>query len=130
MQKRYGRRAGNSTGWCAVLGFNEVTKPGRRWICFPPLRHYTRRMAHQAKWVLSCKNCHAECIYAEIPSDTESYFLPKKPQVPPGFKHTCEGCGHEDTYQRNDLSYRGETMTSRVAAKRCGESDRAFGAAK
>jgi hypothetical protein len=87
-------------------------------------------MAKEAKWVLSCKSCHAECVFAEIPDDTESYFLPKKPQVPAEFKHKCEGCGHEDMYERNDLSYRDETMPSRVASKKCGGSDRAFGAGK
>jgi predicted nucleic-acid-binding Zn-ribbon protein len=88
-------------------------------------------MAHQAKWVLSCKNCRAECVYSEIPSNTESYFLPKKPQVPAHFKHKCEDCGYEDTYQRNDLSYRDETMPSRVQAKQCGEgADQTFGASK
>jgi hypothetical protein len=90
-------------------------------------------MAYQAKWVLSCKNCRAECIYAEIPSDTESYFLPKKPQVSPEFTHRCDNCGHEDKYERKDLSYRDETMPSRFASQKCGKreaSDRAFGAAK
>jgi hypothetical protein len=83
-------------------------------------------MTHQAKWVLSCKNCHTECIYSEIPSDTESYFLPKKPQIPPKFKHKCEKCGHEDTYERSDLSYRDETMPSRVETKKCAESGEPF----
>jgi hypothetical protein len=83
-------------------------------------------MAHQAKWVLSCKNCRAECVYAEIPGDTENYFLPKKPQVPDRFKHKCENCGHEDTYQRNDLIYRDESMPSRVETKKCAESGEPF----
>jgi hypothetical protein len=88
-------------------------------------------MAHQPKWVLSCKSCHAECVYAEIPSEgVANWFFPKKPQVPDRFTHKCENCGHEDTYGRNDLSYRDETMPSRFETKKCGGSDRAFGAAK
>jgi hypothetical protein len=67
-------------------------------------------MTHHAKWVLSCKNCRAECVYAEFPSDNESYFLPKKPQVPEDFTHKCESCGHEDRNRQNDLSYRDETI--------------------
>jgi hypothetical protein len=35
-----------------------------------------------------------------------------------------------DTYGRNDLTYRDETMPSRFETKKCGGSDRAFGAAK
>jgi hypothetical protein len=88
---------------------------------------------YQSEMGFELQELHAECVYAEIPSDTESYFLPKKPQVPPEFKHKCEACGHDDTYQRNDLSYRDETMPSRVRAKKCGEStgsSRAFGAGK
>jgi hypothetical protein len=87
-----------------------------------------------AKWVLSCKNCHAECTYAEIPSEgVANWFFPKKPQMPPHFTHKCKTCGHRDTYERNDLTYRDETMPSRVQPSRCGEgenTDRAFGAAK
>jgi hypothetical protein len=63
--------------------------------------------------------CHAECVYADIPADTESYFLPKKPQVSANFTHECENCGHVDTYHRNDLSYRDETMPSRMQSKKC-----------
>jgi hypothetical protein len=51
-----------------------------------------------------------------------SYFLPKKPAVPANFTHKCENCGHEATYQRNDLSYRDETMPSRMETKKCAES--------
>jgi hypothetical protein len=87
-------------------------------------------MPHHATWVLSCKNCHAECTYAEIPPDTESYFLPKKPQVPDDFTHKCDNCGHQDSYQRKDLTYRDESMPSRAETKKCGGSDRAFGASK
>jgi len=95
-------------------------------------------MARQAKWVLRCKNCGAECVYAGIPSDTESYFLPRKPQVPADFVHRCDFCGHEYPYGRNDLSYRDETMPAQIEEKKCGtgesgeagESDRAFGAEK
>ena len=94
-------------------------------IDFPDFYNFV--VANQAKWV---KSCHAECVYAQIPADTESYFLPKKPGVPANFVHKCEGCGHEDTYQRNDPSYRDETMPSRVHAKKCGGSDRALGFAK
>jgi hypothetical protein len=88
-------------------------------------------MAHQAKWVLICKNCHAECVFAEIPSDgAANWFFPKKPQMPPHFTHRCSNCDHEDTYGQNDLTYRDETMPSRMETKKCGGSDRAFGAAK
>jgi hypothetical protein len=76
-------------------------------------------MATDPKWVLSCKECHAECVYAKIPADTESYFLPKKPEVPDNFMHKCENCGHADEYTRNDLSYRDETMPSRIQSKKC-----------
>jgi hypothetical protein len=82
--------------------------------------HVIIGMATDAKWGLSRKNCHTECIYSEIPSDT-SYFLPKKPQIPPKFKHKWENCGHEDTYEGSDLSYRDETMPSRVETKKCAE---------
>jgi Fe-S-cluster-containing dehydrogenase component len=95
-------------------------------------------MAREPKWVLTCKNCRAECTYAGIPSDTESYFLPRKPHVPANFVHKCDFCGHEYSYERSDLTYRAETMPSRVEEKKCGagesgdsaESDRAFGAEK
>jgi heterodisulfide reductase subunit A-like polyferredoxin len=93
-------------------------------------------MATNPKWVLTCKNCRAECTYEEIPSDTESYFLPKRPHVPADFAHRCGICGHEYAYQRNDLSYRDETMPSRMDEKKCGAGEsaeppeRAFGAAK
>lgn len=83
-------------------------------------------MTNNRRWVLSCKQCHAECVYANIPADTESYFLPKKPQVPIDFRYKCENCGHEDTYNRNDLSYRDETMPSRRQSRKCvdGEANR------
>ena len=80
-------------------------------------------MATDAKWVLSCKSCHAECTYAQIPGDTESYFLPKKPHVPGNFSYRCDNCGHKDTYQRNDLRYRDETMPSRTEQKNCGTGE-------
>jgi hypothetical protein len=76
-------------------------------------------MATHPKWVLTCKECRAECVYAEIPAGTESYFLPRKPQLPDNFTHTCQGCGHEDKYNRNDLSYRDESMPSRIQSKKC-----------
>jgi len=80
-------------------------------------------MANQAKWVLSCKKCHAKCVFAEIPSEgTANWFFPNKPQMPPNFNHTCKNCGHEDTYERNDLTYRDETMPSRIEPTKCGES--------
>jgi hypothetical protein len=95
-------------------------------------------MANHAKWVLSCKSCHAECLYAEIPDDTDNYFFPKKPQVPENFAHKCESCGHRDIYKRTDLTYRDDTMEtkpSHTKSSNCGESkggddSRAFGAAK
>jgi hypothetical protein len=84
-------------------------------------------MATNAKWVLSCKGCHAECTFADIPDDTASYFFPKKPQVPENFAHQCENCGHRDTYERTDLRYRDDTMPSRVKSSNCGERDGAKG---
>ena len=36
------------------------------------------------------------------------------------FTYRCENCGHEDKYNRNDLSYRDETMPSRIQSKKCG----------
>jgi hypothetical protein len=76
-------------------------------------------MATDPKWVISCKKCHAEREYEKIPADTESYFLPKKPQVPTNFTHKCENCGHDDNYNRNDLSYRDETMLSGTTSEKC-----------
>jgi hypothetical protein len=106
-------------------------------MCTEDLGFYTRRMANQAKWVLSCKNCHAECRFAEIPSEgVANWFFPKKPQVPANFTHKCENCGYANTYERTDLTYRDETMPSRAPSTNCGastearDSDRAFGAAK
>jgi hypothetical protein len=95
---------------------------------------YDAPMATNATWVLSCGNCHTECVFAEIPSEgVANWFFPKKPQVPANFTHKCKNCGHADRYERNDLTYRDETMPSRVPPTKCGESaesDRAFGAAK
>jgi hypothetical protein len=78
-------------------------------------------MAHNAKWVLSCKGCHAECTYAEIPDDMASHFFPKKPQVAEDFFHKCENCGHRARYQQTDLRYRDDTMPSRMPESNCGE---------
>lgn len=79
-------------------------------------------MPTNARWVLTCKNCRAECTYADIPADTANYFLPKKPDMPEGFSLKCPSCEHEDIYDRKDLSYRDETMPSRAASAKCGES--------
>jgi hypothetical protein len=92
-------------------------------------------MANHAKWVLSCKKCGTECLYAEIPDDTGSYFFPKKPAVPENFTHECEACGHRDIYRRTDLRYRDDMIEARISSdsSKCGEgedNDRAFGAAK
>jgi hypothetical protein len=76
-------------------------------------------MATDPKWVLTCKSCHAECVYEDIAADTESYFLPKKPRMPEAFTHKCEVCGHKDQYLRNDLSYRDETMPSHLRSSKC-----------
>jgi hypothetical protein len=90
-------------------------------------------MGTNPKWVLSCKGCHAECVFAEIPDDTASYFFPKKPQVPENFAHKCKNCGHRGTYERTDLRYRDDTMPSHAKSSKCGEGegakDRTFGAA-
>ena len=80
-------------------------------------------MAHDAKWVFSCKNCHAECTFAQIPEEgVANWFFPKKPQVPGNYTHKCDSCGHEGTYQRHDLIYRDATMPSRVPETKCGEA--------
>jgi hypothetical protein len=76
-------------------------------------------MVHQAKWVLSCKNCHSECTYAQIPEDSVKFFLPKKPQVPDDFTFTCRTCGHSDKYRRKDLIFRDETMPSYFQPTKC-----------
>jgi hypothetical protein len=76
-------------------------------------------MATNSRWVISCKNCLGECTYADIPPDLASYFLPKKPEVPDGFSFKCPNCAHEDAYDRNDLTYRDETMPSRIASTKC-----------
>lgn len=101
------------------------------------IRRYARRMANNAKWVLSCTRCQTECVYAEIPNDTESYFFPKKPQVPENFTHKCEACGHRDIYKRTDLRYRDDMIEARIRADTatCGQGNgsqdkKAFGAAK
>jgi hypothetical protein len=94
-------------------------------------------MANNAKWVLSCTRCQTECLYEEIPEDTESYFFPKKPQVPENFAHKCEACGHRDIYKRTDLRYRDSMTEVRAKSSKCGEGngsdgseDRALGATK
>jgi hypothetical protein len=91
-------------------------------------------MANNAKWVLSCRACHVECVFAEIPDDTVSYFLPKKPQVLENFAHKCESCGHRAIYTRTDLTYRDDTMPSHTKSTKCGEGsradDRTFGGVK
>jgi rRNA maturation endonuclease Nob1 len=71
------------------------------------------------RWVLRCKECRAEYIYAEIATEgIASYFMPKKPEVPPNFTHTCPICGHQDSYRRSDLVYEDdETAPSRATAK-------------
>ena len=80
-------------------------------------------MASKPKWVLTCKNCRAECTYEEIPSDTESYLLPRRPHVLVNFTHKCDLCGHEYIYERTDLSYRDETMPSRMQERKCGAGE-------
>lgn len=75
-------------------------------------------MAHNAIWVLVCRECRAECVHSHIPDDSESYFLPKRPEMA-GFIHTCGNCGAKDTYQRKDLSYRDETMPSHFRSENC-----------
>jgi hypothetical protein len=76
-------------------------------------------MPTDPKWVLTCKNCRAECIYEDIPPDTESYFLPKRPRIPENFTHKCGACGRVGQYLRNDLSYRDETMPSHFRSEKC-----------
>jgi hypothetical protein len=71
-------------------------------------------MGTNAKWVLTCKNCRAECTYADISLEgAANYFLPKRPPVPDGFTFKCQNCGHADIYRRQELLYRDETMPSR-----------------
>jgi hypothetical protein len=93
-------------------------------------------VGRNAKWVLSCNRCQTECVYAKIPEDTDSYFFPKKPEVPEDFAHTCEGCGHRDIFKRTDLRYRDDLMETGPSpeSSKCGEGEgnvgRTFGAAK
>src|SRR5580704_1825756 len=69
------------------------------------------------KWVLRCKQCRSECVYAEIPSEgAANYFFPKKPEVPAGLTFKCPDCGHKDSYTRADLVYH-DDATSRSPAK-------------
>jgi len=75
-------------------------------------------MAHNAIWVLVCRDCRAECVYARIPDDPESFFLPKRPEMA-DCSRTCGNCGEKGTYQRKDLSYRDETMPSHFRSTNC-----------
>jgi endogenous inhibitor of DNA gyrase (YacG/DUF329 family) len=75
------------------------------------------------RWVLKCKQCGTECVYAEIPSTgIANYFLPKKPEVPKNFTYPCPTCGHEDTYDRSDLTYQDDQISPSDAATNCSEA--------
>jgi len=73
------------------------------------------------KWVLTCRECRAECTYSEIPEeDISAYFFPKKPDVPPGgFQFECTNCGHKDTYRRTDLTYRDDRRSPSTSIDAC-----------
>jgi Zn finger protein HypA/HybF involved in hydrogenase expression len=63
------------------------------------------------RWVLKCKECRSEFIYAEIPTaKLSTYFLPKKPAVPTNFTYVCPACGHKDSYTRADLLYQDDEI--------------------
>jgi hypothetical protein len=73
--------------------------------------------------VLKCKECRAECSYADISSEgVASYFFPKKPEVPANFTYTCPMCGHKDLYDRSDLVYENDANTPNPAAAKCSDS--------
>jgi hypothetical protein len=75
------------------------------------------------RWVLNCKECRTECVYAEIPSTgIANYFLPKKPEVPKDFTFICPTCGHEDTYDRSDLTYQDGQISASPAVANCSEA--------
>jgi hypothetical protein len=72
------------------------------------------------RWVLKCNECRAECVYAEIASEgIASYFLPRKPEVPPNFTYACPNCGHKDSYRRTDLLYKDDAMARSPGAAKC-----------
>jgi hypothetical protein len=77
----------------------------------------------QKRWVLKCKECRAECSYAEIANEgVANYFFPKKPEVPPNFTYTCPTCGHQDMYDRSDLIYEDDANTPNPASAKCSDS--------
>jgi hypothetical protein len=62
-------------------------------------------------------------VYAEIPSKgIANYFFPKKPEVPRNFTYTCPTCGHEDAYDRSDLTYQDDQISPSDAANKCSET--------
>ena len=74
-------------------------------------------------WILKCKECRAGCVYSEIPADgTSDYFLPKKPDVPASFTHTCSKCGHADSYERRDLVYQDDAIAPSRATAKCSDA--------
>lgn len=75
-------------------------------------------MAKNPIWVLVCRECRAECVYSKISGDSESFFLPKRPEMA-DVNRTCGNCGEKGIYQRKDLSYRDDTMPSHFRSTNC-----------
>ncbi len=72
------------------------------------------------KWVIKCKECGTECVYAEITSEgTANYFFPKKPELPKGFMFDCPKCGRKNRYSRTDLVYQDDALTRSPATTKC-----------
>jgi hypothetical protein len=72
----------------------------------------------QSEMVSNVQQLPGRMYLAEIPRDgTAEYFVPKKPLIPSDFRFKCPNCSHEVAYQRQDLSYRDQTMPSKSASK-------------
>ena len=72
------------------------------------------------RWVVKCKKCGTECIYAEIPPrGFANYFFPKKPEVPHNFTYSCPNCAHETAYGRADLIYQDDAVAPSPEAAKC-----------
>ena len=77
----------------------------------------------QRRWVLKCKECRAECVYADIATEgVANYFFPKRPQVPENFTYKCSTCGHQDAYDRSDLTYQDDQISPSHATTKCTEA--------
>jgi hypothetical protein len=61
-----------------------------------------------ASWVLMCKNCAQTIKLSEIiESDLESFYFPRKPELPPsGEELECPHCHQKANYERANLLYR------------------------